>query len=138
MEFGGCPAKSLAMVERMINCRFCNYTCEEFSELAKHIVEKKSTHRHGLKWASSFLLKVNILNQKKDFQGRIPLTIEEKESKESCERELSGRVKTVATICPNCSKTNITPLAVEFVNSGISWHMGRFFAVNCPACRKHN
>lgn len=138
MESWGCLAKSLAMVERMINCRFCNYTCEEFSELAKHIVAQKQTHRHGMKWASSFLLKVNILNQKKDFQGRIPLTTEEKESKESCERELSGMVKTAQTVCPNCNHSTIQVLPIEYVNSGIAWKLGKSFMINCPACRKHN
>jgi len=88
----------------MINCHYCNYSCEEYKDLAQHIVANKdSQHRKGRIWAAKFLTRADFLNHKADQQkqgGRVALTPEEQASKENIIRELSGETAVVRSINP--------------------------------------
>ena len=118
------------------SCRTCGKTCENFTELAQHIIEERETHRKGYKWASSFLLKVNFLNQKKDPpQGRIPLDEQEKQNKIDAQREISGITRKQICACPNCRQTFTEKLPVEFAQSPMAWRSNNALMVNCGSCK---
>lgn len=117
-------------------CRTCNYSCEDFTMLAKHIIQNKRTHKKGLKWASSFLTKAKILNRKPDLSsGRTPLTEEQKQAKQDSHRILSGIEKTVMTYCPGCNHKVPQRLPVEFIQSNFAWKNNNLLMINCVNCR---
>ena len=121
----------------MPECNNCGYSCAEFKDLAKHIVANKKSHRRGVKWASSFLLKVQFLNQKQDLNGgRIALTDEQKEAKQNAQREISGRIKFVETVCPRCKSGQRQTLPIEFADDPFTWRKNKVLVVNCNRCTK--
>jgi hypothetical protein len=122
----------------MQNCHSCNFTCEDFKDLALHIIKNKSTHRKGLKWASAYLFKVNFLNQKVDKpEGRITLTEEQKEAKENSQRELSGNLASVKICCPLCNTYSRDRIPIEYTESSFAWKSkSGEFLINCLDCRK--
>lgn len=126
------------MATMTINCHYCDYSCESFEKLAKHVISSGNSHRKGLKWANTYLLKVNILNQKQDKPEHIALTEEEHEAKENCQRELSGELSNSLIICPSCKTHNRTMLPTEHANNPYAWknENGEYY-VNCPNCKKN-
>ena len=120
------------------NCHFCDYTCESFEDLAKHILAHKNSHKRGLKWANAYLLKVNYLNQKQDKPDRITLTEEEKEAKVNCQRELTGELTNSLIVCPTCQSHSRTMLPTEYATEPYAWKnkKGEYY-INCLNCRKH-
>lgn len=118
----------------MQNCHYCNYSCEEYLDLAKHILKEKSGHDAGKFWAQRFVLKHAVLKPKD--QGGMPLTEAEKEAKRSTQRELSGREKPAQTYCPSCNSLSIQVLPIEFVTSNFAWRKQGTLVVSCSNCRK--
>lgn len=121
----------------MQTCRTCNYEAEDFTDLAKHIIARKIDHRKGLKWANAYLLKVNLLNQKKDLpEGRIALTEEQKEARENTQRALCGKLKAVSVTCLNCQSDGRDMLPIEYVDSPFAWKKNNKYVVSCSNCRR--
>ncbi len=119
-----------------ISCFCCNQTFEDYNALALHISLAKKGHKKSKKWAAKYILKVKILNRKKDIQGRIPLTKEDKQNKMSTERIISGELEYVDTICPFCKQRYRQQLPIEFTRSHYTWRTTQgTLRVSCPNCR---
>ncbi len=119
----------------MPNCLSCNQSFPDYKELALHIQTTKKGHRKGKKWAAKYLMRVRQLNKKKELNGRIPLTEEQKEAKASIHRELSGENENVLTICPHCKKGHREVLPVEFSQSRDAWRVKDKLVVLCGSCQ---
>jgi hypothetical protein len=122
----------------MITCHSCNYVCEEYKDLAKHVVANKVNHRKGYKWASAFLLKVDFLNHKKDMPtGRVAYTEEQKESRLEIIRQLSGEMRKAVAVCPICKTNHRNELPIEYFVSGRAWRTDRgLLVLCCERCKK--
>ena len=120
-------------------CNSCGKECEDYHELALHIMENKKGHQRGKKWASAFLLRTNRLNARKDLPQRAPMTDEEKESlrdaRAETRRELSGKVSLAKVFCPQCKQVSVRALPVEFAQNNQAWRLPNgTLVVSCPAC----
>lgn len=125
----------------MPECKVCHIDFPDWGQLTDHILAKKKIHpRYSINFALKFKTRANILNQKKDLHtDRIPLTEEEKQNKEDAHRELSGEVKTVTTLCPNCKRDIKQVLPVEFADNPFAWRSKNgILVVSCNTCRRKN
>jgi GTP cyclohydrolase FolE2 len=120
-----------------VQCRACGRDdFEDYTELAIHIQSSKKGHRKGKIWASKYLLRVNQLNQKKEYEQRVPLTEEEKENKRDTRRELSGQMEVVNTYCPRCKTRTRRQLEIEFTRGGQAWGIKNYYFVLCQLCAR--
>ena len=95
--------------------------------------------KKGKKWAAKYLLRVNQLNSKKEYEDKIPLSEEDKQNRrELMNIQLSGQKKMVNTMCPHCKKAHAEALEVEYANSPFAWKStkGSFIMVLCAGCRR--
>lgn len=121
----------------MPECNTCHKPFGDFKALAKHILENRFSHGHGVYWAQKFLTNADFLNQKVEkTQSRMPLTEQDKINKEDSQRILSGQEMIVLSICPNCAKSSRTSLPIEHTQSCTSWKINGKIAVNCYTCRR--
>ena len=121
-----------------VTCHQCNESFDEYSELAVHIMSKKS-HRKGRKWAAKLLSQVNRLDQKKEFEGREPLSEEDKENRRELREQsrLSGVRTMVNTVCPKCKNWHAESLEVEYVQSPFTWKTPQgTLMIMCIRCRR--
>ncbi len=121
---------------KMPECHSCAYSCEEFIDLAKHIV--KMQHKNGLKWAMKFLANAQYLDAKvsRQNQERIPLTEQERENKTDCHRELSGQELEVFAVCPICHKNYSQVIPLEHSENPLAWRNGKYLIISCGNCRR--
>jgi hypothetical protein len=120
-----------------VDCFYCNYSAEEPKLIAQHIVGQHPS-KHN-KWAAKVLTNVEWLNKKADSQSlkdRVPLTDEEKASKKSTQRQLSGIEKNTFIHCPSCQQTVMLKLPVEYLQSPYAWRSQNKLVVNCLSCRR--
>ena len=110
----------------------------DFKELALHISHEKKGHRKGKIWAARYLTKVKYLDQKVSGQNRerTPMTEEQKETKASLVRELSGEYAAVLTVCPHCKKGHQETIEKEYAESETAWRSesGKPMVL-CSRCR---
>jgi hypothetical protein len=120
-----------------IPCHICNLNFESYPALAQHILRERKTHRKSQKWAASFNLKVNILNQKKDAPtGRVALTEDEKQNKIDSHRELSGQTRAVFCLCSKCNTKFLANIEVEFLTDHGAWIINKMPVFSCTSCRR--
>jgi hypothetical protein len=97
----------------------------------------KKGHKAGKHWAAKYIM-VNGLSAKnrtdRKLNGRIALTDEQKEAKESLVVTLSGRQKRAATICPKCKQSSLQILPVEYADSPFAWRAGKSLVMLCQNC----
>lgn len=115
-------------------CFYCESTFENFQELANHI-NTKHKEKHN-KWALKFQYRDVLFEQKNPFEGRVPLTDQEKENKEESQRILSGEVSTVLTQCPSCREKSRQIIPTEYVESIFAWRTKNFLMINCQNCQR--
>lgn len=121
----------------MPQCDSCQVNCDSWQELAQHILQYRYRgHEKGVKWAQAFLTKAKILNQKRDLPQRIALTEEQRDAKESCQRELSGLSMSVRVQCPMCTTPFQARLEQEFVSNPQAWKNQNTLLVLCDSCRR--
>lgn len=121
----------------MPQCDTCQEYLDTWQELAQHILRLRSSHGAGLKWAQSFLTKAQLLNQKRDLPQRIALTEEQRDAKESCQRELSGLLTPVRVQCPMCTTISQSRIEQEFSQNPAAWKTSdNKFYILCPNCAK--
>lgn len=121
-------------------CFVCGYSkSKDNTELAQHIVDQKKTHRKSLRWASSFLLRVRQLNQKRDMPQRMPIPEEQREAireaREALKMVLSGEMVSVMTVCPGCRGNSIQRVEIEFAQSPYAWRGQQgTLVMRCQSC----
>ena len=121
-------------------CKFCGKPHESFQELIRHIIASKSTHpKWMVKWAGEKSMNIEYLNQKvsrqQQNQGRVELTEQERENKDSCQREdISGIRKTKMCYCVNCRQIFPASVEVEFLQSPFAWRNEDKLVVTCGSC----
>lgn len=118
----------------MVLCHSCQKVFEDYKELALHIQSNKKGHRKGKKWAARYIMRVRQLDKKKELNGRVPMTEEQKENRRDNVRELSGETEQLLTICPHCKKGHRELLPVEFSQSRDAWQVKDRLVVLCPIC----
>lgn len=121
----------------MPQCHSCGDIFPDWKALADHIATSKTGHRKGKKWAAKIRM-VNSLSAKarygkKNFE-RTPLTEEQKEAKELSQRELSGEIEVVTTVCPKCKHQAHQVLPVEFTQNNHAWRIKALLPVFCEGC----
>ena len=124
----------------LVECHTCHITFPDYHALAVHISSNKKGHARGKKWAAKFLL-VNGLSAKnrlgKIQTERTPLTDQQKENIEDCQRELSGETELVKTICPNakCRRITTQHIPVEHAQEPLAWRSAGTLVIQCEYCR---
>jgi hypothetical protein len=122
-------------------CSSCGVIKKDYKELARHIVGSRKGHQKSKPWAHKFLLNAKFLDVKADRRekaigGRLTLTDTEKENKRCCKTELSGKNKTVATLCPYCKKIIDAELPEEYISDAYTWKTDKgMIIVTCQDCR---
>jgi phage FluMu protein Com len=122
------------------------YTCGanfgyDWVAWAKHTLEKISenkkdiAHKKGKLFAHKILINAKKLNQKRDLNGRVPLTEQEKENKVSTRRETSGIFNYILAICPNCKTRHRMKVEEEFTTDEFTWKAKESHFVLCENCR---
>ncbi len=114
-------------------CLSCQKVCADYKELALHIQSSKKGHRKGKRWAAKYMMRVRQLN-KRELNGRVPLTEEQKEARASIFRELSGETEYALAVCPHCHKGHREVLPVEFRQSQDAWRVKDKLVVLCATC----
>jgi hypothetical protein len=121
----------------LVECHSCHTTFPDYKSLAKHILASKVGHRQGKRWAAKMVM-INNLSAKnrtdRQLNGRVALTEEQKETRDSLQVELSGNIKRVNTYCPKCKQSSTQALPVEYTNSQWAWRVGLKLVVFCPTC----
>jgi hypothetical protein len=121
----------------MLKCWDCDCEYGDYRTLALHIITNQKTHHRGFRWANEYLLKDVIFGVKNPNEGRLPLTEKQKAAKESTERAISGRVRSVGTICPVCETPTSQTLPVEYTDDPFAWRIrGGLLVVSCQNCRR--
>ena len=122
----------------MPNCHSCGKPFDNFKDLALHIMQSKSGHRKGRKWASKFIMIGGLSKKSRDGrqqQSQVVLTKEEKVNKVSSARELSGREEYRQVYCPRCKYTHDYKLPVEYIESPVVWRTPQgTMIVACLSC----
>ena len=112
-------------------CNSCGEWFDDYTELARHIAGAKTGHKKGKKWAAKYLLRVNQLNSKKEYEDKIPLSEEDKQNRrELMNIQLSGQKKMVNTMCPHCKKE-----LTEVHYQEIKQDLGKRCMYFCPECK---
>jgi hypothetical protein len=120
-----------------VHCRYCGDDFEDYQELALHISTSKTKHQWGKKWAASYLMKVRLLNKKREQGPRVPLTEAQIENKTLTIRDVSGKTKRVPTGCPVCKKITYQELPIEYVEDPYPWRSrSGILIVCCLKCQK--
>ncbi len=117
-----------------VNCNSCGQLFAGYQELALHISTSKTGHRKGKRWAAKYISRHVINKHKFDFNGRTPLTTEQKMNKEDTKRVLSGGQRYAETVCPKCKIRGQTAMEEEFASSPQAWRIGGRLAVMCDGC----
>lgn len=115
-----------------VYCNSCKQPFDDYQSLALHIVASKAGHRKGKRWAAKYLSR-NVIN-KRDLNGRTPLTEADKENRESTKRALSGKVNYELCVCPRCDKGHREMIPEEFARSQQAWRKGKNLVVICGNC----
>ncbi len=115
-----------------VECHSCQQIFADYGELALHIASSKKGHRKGKKWASNYLMRTRVLDKKNGY--RTPLTEQDRENKRDAQRELSGEIKYVPTVCPQCHQGQRQQLPIEYVESNSAWKIRGEFVVICNNC----
>lgn len=111
----------------MPQCFKCGTNFATNLELATHILGMPR-RKHGLKsfiWAQRFIL------TKKEKPEYTPVTEEQRKSRYSAIRELSGETKIVTTICLRGKHSLLQELPIEYVNSPYAWRVQGRLVVTC-------
>ncbi len=118
-------------------CHSCGKEFEDYKTLAVHILSSdRKTHKYGRPLAAKVTMNVTRLNKIKDPETRTKLTEEEKETKASAFREVSGQTETALCVCPHCKQGHSENLEVEFSGSGAAWRGKTGLPVIlCSSCR---
>jgi hypothetical protein len=118
----------------MQTCHDCQEEFETWVELAQHIVSQKTTHtRSSRVWALAFLAKKENV---REFKPRSPMSEETRKIIKECKRELSGRMETARTVCPNCKQVTEQKLEVEFIQDRSWRNSNGTLIVNCLSCKR--
>lgn len=116
-------------------CFICNEIFKDFKELARHVIANKKTHGKSYFWAQKVLTDAERLNFKtQSFEGRSPLTEEEREAKRESRRELSGEDHMVSTFCPHCKNSHTERIPQEYIESNTAWREKGKLVVLCDGC----
>jgi predicted HNH restriction endonuclease len=124
------------MVEQTImtvECHSCHQVFADYGALALHIASSKKGHRKGKRWAAKYLVG-NKLRTNRNNHNRTPLTEQDRENKRNTVRELSGEIKNVPTVCPQCHQGQHQRLPIEYVKSNTAWKIRSEFVVICNNC----
>lgn len=115
----------------MPECKACGKHCEDFDELAKHILgAPKSTHRHGRIWATRYIHR-HLIN-KRDFKTNlVPPTDKQMQNLEGIHRPLSGKQECVTTLCQTGRHTLRQYLPVEYIQSQNAHRIKGRLVVTC-------
>jgi hypothetical protein len=119
----------------MPDCNDCHESFESWVELAQHIISQKSTHnRKSRVWALTFLAKKDNVQE---FKPRSPMSEETRQIIRECKRELSGRMETARTVCPNCKQVTEQKLEVEYIQDSEAWRnsLGSLITT-CENCKR--
>jgi hypothetical protein len=119
----------------MQTCHDCSEEFESWVELAQHIVLQKTTHtRSSRVWALTFLAKKDNVQE---FKPRSPMSEETRQIIRECKRELSGRMETARTVCPNCKQVTEQKLEVEYIQDSEAWRnsLGSLITT-CENCKR--
>lgn len=118
-----------------MDCYYCDYSAENAKQLAIHINLNHPNKKRG--WANKVLTNVEYLDKKvsQKFEGRLPYTEAQKESREDCVRPVSGIERVVMCICPACRQNFQFRLAKEYVEDDGVWKIGNNFAIVCEYCK---
>ncbi len=117
-----------------VKCLSCGKECEDYQELALHISSSKKGHRKGKRWAAKYISRHVIGKKKLEFNGRVPLTEEQKANKEDTKRVLSGDMEYANTICLKCKKHGRPLLEIEYVTSPHALRVQGKLAKLCANC----
>ena len=119
----------------MPDCKTCCLPFEDWPKLVDHILDNKSIHpKYSVKFALSYKLKHAMFEPAKKQEGRIPLTEQEKENKIDTQRQLSGEMQIVKTLCPSCNAKPYQNLPIEFVQSPYAWRKNELLVTCCNRC----
>jgi hypothetical protein len=127
-------------------CRTCQKPCEDWGELADHILKcckiKGNPHnkdRSGKMWAKRYVHK-NAINKLmkigREFNPPTPLTDGQREAKQDSRRELSGKVELVNTLCIKGKHNAQQLLPVEYTRSPQAWRENGILVVICDGCKR--
>lgn len=121
-------------------CNQCRKVCQDYHELAIHIMSLKS-HRRGRRWAGKYLA-INSLSPEK--RRDLPKRVADNPDKETTEfgdenkanriRQVSGVEKSVITVCPKCEARNRIQLPIEFAESPAAWRINGILVKLCARC----
>ena len=120
-----------------VECHQCGDTFDTYTDLARHITVKK--HRKGRRWAAKLLLQVGRLDKKKDFDDRVPLSEEDKESRRELRdaAQVSGEKIITNTKCPKCGNWHSQYIEVEYARSETAWRTEKgTLLILCGGCKK--
>jgi hypothetical protein len=114
-------------------CHYCDHPVfADWKELAMHISTSKKGHRAGKRWAARYIVG-NRLKAKKE-QVRIPLTAEQKATKEDLRRELSGATEFVDTLCLKGKHIVRQCLPLEYAHSKDAHRVQGYLVMMCATC----
>ncbi len=117
-----------------VRCNSCGTECEDYRELALHISTSKTGHRKGKRWAAKYISRHVINKRTIEYNGRTPLTAEQRANREDTRYVLSGERKVADTVCPKCKKSSRDVLEAEYVSSPQAWKMQGRLAKLCDDC----
>ena len=118
----------------LYKCLSCGADFWDYQSLALHILASKKGHRKGKKWAAKYINR-HVLNKKKtEYNGRVPLTAEQKANKEDTRRVLAGGQRVAEIVCPHCHKPSRVALEVEYVSSPQAWRIQGRLVKMCANC----
>jgi len=118
----------------VIKCLSCGKEFEDYQSLALHISSERKGHRKGKKWAAKYISRQVISKQKVEFNGRVPLTAEQKANKEDSRRVLSGEQRVAETVCLKCKRVSRVVLEAEYVSSPHAWRIQDRLVKMCNSC----
>ena len=112
-------------------CYTCKKSYDSWRELAQHYLGPGSK-KHSMKarlWAKRFLL------QEQAKPERVRMTEEQKTARREAKITLSGKTRTVTTLCLKGKHAVMQALPVEYVDDPTSWRIKGHLVVMCPMCR---
>ena len=97
----------------MPDCNECQQSFDTWEALALHIMSHKD-HRKGRIWASKVLVQVDNIHEHKERLPEVEHTAYGDEQREKYSREISGEMKSVRTVCPDCKQVDYKELHIEY------------------------
>ena len=65
-----------------------------------------------------------------------PLTEQDKENREACVRDTSGKMVVTQVFCPNCKRLSRFPVEKEHVENLLAWRVNNMIVIKCECCNK--